>query len=132
MTWIIPCNTSFFDVERAFDRLKCIDWKQSRNINTGDIIYIYVGCPIKAILFKCRAVKVNMKKMEVDSSEYILNGKVDKQYGNYMQLELIKKYDRTMLTLEILNANGLQGSVQGPRRTNEQLGILFAKVEKYS
>ncbi len=73
-----------------------------------------------------------MKKMEIDSSEFILNGKVDKHYGNYMELELIKKYDRTMLTLEILNANGLQGSVQGPRRTNEQLEILFDKVEKCS
>jgi len=37
----------------AFKHLERIDWKQSAtSIEPEDVVYIYVGRPIKAILFK--------------------------------------------------------------------------------
>ncbi len=127
--WIIPCNANYYDVEGAFAHLGRVDWKQSRRIEAGDIVYIYVGRPVKAILFKCRATKVNMDSIEIDDSAFVLSGEIAENYGNYMELVPIRKFDRTSLTLDILVANGLQGNVQGPRRSNEQLNRLFARVE---
>ena len=51
-SWIIPCNPKNYDVIRAFQNLKEIDWKQSvKNIDTGDKVYIYVSSPYKQILY---------------------------------------------------------------------------------
>lgn len=131
-TWIIPCNANYYDVEGAFANLGRVDWKQSRRIETGDTVYIYVGRPVKAILFKCKAAKVNMGSIEIDDSAFVLSDEINEHYGKYMELVPIRKFDRTLLTLDILLANGLQGSVQGPRRSNEQLDRLFARVENES
>lgn len=58
--WIIPCNLKYYNVISAFEKLQCVDWIQSaKSINVGDIVYIYVGFPIKAIKFKCKVNKVN-------------------------------------------------------------------------
>ena len=59
--WIIPCNLKYYDVFGAFRDLKKLDWKQSNpKIEIGDIVYIYVGAPVKAIMFKCRVTKVGL------------------------------------------------------------------------
>ena len=44
-SWIIPCNLSYYNVVGAFDSLTSVDWKQSSNVEVGDIVYIYVGRP---------------------------------------------------------------------------------------
>ena len=40
--WIIPCNSSFYDIEGAFERFDRLDWQQSRKLEVGDVVYIYV------------------------------------------------------------------------------------------
>ena len=55
--WLITCNPRLYDVIGAFARFKKIEWKQNNNINKGDIVYIYVGSPIKCLKYKCRALK---------------------------------------------------------------------------
>lgn len=45
--WIIPCNVKYYDVQGAFKKLKCLDWKQSnKSIRVGDEVFIYIGSPI--------------------------------------------------------------------------------------
>ena len=49
--WIIPCNIKYYDVEGAFEKLKCLDWKQSnKSIHVGDEVYIYIGKPLLSFL----------------------------------------------------------------------------------
>ena len=52
--WIIPANPKYYDVESAFAKDDVIDWKQGSGINTGDTVYMYVGSPVSAILYKCK------------------------------------------------------------------------------
>ncbi len=127
--WIIPCNLKYYDVKGAFSKFKAIDWKQSaKNICVGDIVYIYVGKPISAIKYKCRVNKANLSKVEIDDSEFVINGENYENYGNHMELELIREYAGTELTRDMLVENGLKGNIQGPRRVDVLIQESINKV----
>ena len=123
--WIIPCNPKYYDVLNAFSVLKIIDWKQSnRSISIGDEVFIYVGKPVCAILYKCKVNDANYSIQKIDDSAFAINGEPYEHYGNYMELELLEKYDSTKFSFEVLSANGLKGRIQGPRRLNELTALL--------
>ena len=127
--WIIPCNLKYYDVKGAFSKFKAIDWKKSaKNICVGDIVYIYVGKPISAIKYKCRVNKTNLSKVEIDDSEFVINGENYENYGNHMELELIREYADTELTRDMLVENGLKGNIQGPRRVDVLIRESINKV----
>ena len=42
-------------------------------------------------------------------------------YGNYMQLELLEIINKSLLTFENLQLNGLKGNIQGPRSLKDNL-----------
>lgn len=127
--WIIPCNLKYYDVKGAFSKFKAIDWKQSaKNICVGDIVYIYVGKPISAIKYKCRVNKTNLSKVEIDDSEFVINGENYENYGNHMELELIREYADTELTRDMLVENGLKGNIQGPIRVDVLIRESINKV----
>ena len=42
MEWIIPCNLKYYDVVGAFGKFDRLNWKQSTNIEVGDIVYVYI------------------------------------------------------------------------------------------
>lgn len=129
-SWIIPCNPKFYDVEGAFSHLRKVNWKQSRSIDVGDDVYIYVGSPIKAILFRCCATKVNLPRVEIDDSAFVKHGEVFERYGNYMELELKQSFLHEQLTLDRLQAAGMKGNVQGPRQVTPDLQHLLAVEEE--
>lgn len=88
----------------------------------GDIVYIYVCSPIKAIKYKCKVNKVNLECIEIDDSEFVLNGELYENYGNHMELQLLEKYDDNKYSLNVLRENGLEGNIQEPRRVFDILG----------
>ena len=129
-SWIIPCNLDYYDVIGAFKQLKRIDWKQSvTNIEPGDVVYIYVGRPIKAILYKCKVNKVRLPEEEIDDSAFVLNGENYEHYGRYMELECIREYKKFQLGLDLLKENGLNGNIQGPRRVDPIILALIDRIE---
>ena len=116
--WIIPCNLRYYDVVGAFSKLKKLDWKQSaKNMAVGDYVYIYVANPIGAIRFKCLITKVNLPTIEIDDREFIINGDNYVDYGNHMELELVRSYE-DQLRLDVLRELGLKGNIQGPCHMN--------------
>ena len=58
--WIIPANKSTYNHEEAFNKFGLIDWAQTRNVEVGDIVYIYLGAPEKRIFAKGIVEKTNM------------------------------------------------------------------------
>lgn len=120
--WIIPCNLKYYNIVGAFQNLKKLNWKQSaKSIHVGDEVYIYVGSPVKAIKYRCKVNKVNLKSIEIDDSQFVLNGEQYENYGNHMEIELIEGYNNQIYSLASLKAKGLTGNIQGPRRA---LGLL--------
>lgn len=127
--WVIPCNIAYYDVIGAFNELKNIEWKQSKNINVNDIVYIYVGNPYKEIKYKCIAKKVDLTEAgRIDDSKFIIDDDNYNSTGRYMELELIEKYDEQQLPLSILRQNGVK-SVQGPFRIGRELSKYIASID---
>lgn len=127
--WVIPCNPAYYDVCGVFNKLDKVEWKQSTNVNEGDIVYIYVTSPIKEIRYKCVARKVDLDYADTEKDrEFILKGDNYENYGRYMELELITKYKENKFTLENLKQNGLK-SVQGPSKVSEELANYIKSNE---
>ena len=126
--WIIPCNIKYYDVIGAFNKLPRLDWKQSnKSIAEGDEVYIYVGAPVSAVLFRCRVNKTMLDHIEIDDSEFVRNGEPYIDFGCHMELELIEQYDQTKYSYQKLQEAGLKGRIQGPRRA---YGIFDKKEQK--
>ncbi|WP_323707918.1 HNH endonuclease [Mammaliicoccus sciuri] len=122
--WIIPCNIKSYDVIGAFQALKYIDWKQSRNLKSaevGDLVLIYLSAPYSCIRYVCRIKVVNKLKVTIDDRRFVINGENYVDYGNHMELELIDELEEDSLSLKDLQENGMKGAVQGPRSINGKL-----------
>ena len=129
-SWIIPCNTKYYDVFGAFEKLKVLDWKQSNpNVSVGDSVFIYVGAPVMAVTFKCVVRKVNVPSIEIDDSEFIINGGPYVNYGRHMELELQRTYGEKELSRDVLESVGVAGRIMGPRRAPEAFERYVAELE---
>lgn len=119
-TWVITCNPKYYDVVGAFNALDSIHWKQSVDIKVGDIVYIYVGKPLGTIKYETKAMGVNLLSPTIDDTEYVIDGSNYENYGRYMELKLVSKFEDYLLLYNLLKDNGLK-SVQGPSRVSDQL-----------
>ena len=112
--WLIPANPNYFDVINYFKTEKDLIWKQSTDIHSGDIVYIYVGKPYSSIMFKCKVLDTNIP--------YEYNGNVKMKY--IMKLELLKKYRKDEINFEELNAFGIK-AIRGPRKISKEITKFF-------
>ena len=103
--WIIPANPNYFDVISYIESLKIFSWKQPKNIKLNDTVYIYLGAPYSAIMYKCKVIELDIYKDKNDRT---------------MNLKLITKYDPTDYTFSKLKEYGLN-SVRSPRRVPDKL-----------
>lgn len=104
--WIVPANPKYYDVIGAFEKSSEINWKQGAGINTGDTVFIYVGAPVSAVMFKC-------KVEETDIPYDFDNGKL--QIRSLMKIRLIKKYKPDEFTFERLKSEFGINAIRGPR-----------------
>ena len=104
--WIIPANPKFYDIEKAFQKKEIIDWKQSSSIKVGDTIFIYVAAPVSAILYKCKAVEVDIPYRYQDKNLTM---------NTVMKIQLLRRYDREQFTFDRLKEDYGIYAVRGPR-----------------
>lgn len=112
--WIIPSNPKFYDIVKGFEKSDIHDWTQSSKMAVGDIVYMYVGVPYRAIMYKCEV-------LEVDLPRY-WEPKSDKKA---MKIKLIKSYSKDFLNKDVLLAYGIK-NVRGPRYMPKD---LLEKIE---
>lgn len=127
-SWTAICNIKKYNVEDVFKKLNTIDWKQTTNVEIGDIIYIYVGQPIGAIKYKCKVNKVNLPVCEIDDSEFVIDGRPFENKSRYMEIELLYEYGENAPTYKELLQNGLK-TVQGPSKVSNELESFLSKFE---
>ena len=109
--WIVPANPKYYDIESAFKHNKIINWKQSSDVKIGDIVYIYVGSPVSALLYKCKVLKNNIPYSYSDSN-------VKMKY--IMKIELLEEYSKELFPFSILKEYGVR-AVRGPRYITHEL-----------
>ncbi|MBR7045383.1 MAG: MmcQ/YjbR family DNA-binding protein [Lachnospiraceae bacterium] len=104
--WIVPANPAYYDVVGAFRQADLIDWKQGKGIRTGDTVYLYVGAPVSAILFRCLVT-------ETDIPCSIRSEKV--RIDSLMKISLEKRYGEEEFPFRVLKDEYGIRAVRGPR-----------------
>lgn len=105
--WIIPSNPKYFDIVSYYKNRNTSFWRMYPSIQEGDIVYIYVGAPYKAIMYRCV-----VKKTDVDSPE---------ESHPCMIMDITDKYDPDLCTREGMMAEHGVTNVRGPRRMPSSL-----------
>ncbi len=109
--WIVPANPLYYDVIHCFDHQDTINWKQSSHMEVGDIVYLYVGSPYSAILYRCEVLAVDVPYSYQDNHLTI---------SKVMQLKLLKRYSKEEFPFLKLKTYGVT-SIRGPRRMPKRL-----------
>ena len=104
--WIIPANPKYYDIEHAFDDADEINWKQGSGIKTGDTVFIYVGAPVSAILYKCKVLETGIPGDYKDGKLVI---------KALMKIKLFMRYKPEQFTFNILKEEYGIYAVRGPR-----------------
>lgn len=110
--WIIPSNPKYYDIVHAFDETDEIDWKQGAGIKEGDTIFMYVGTPVSAILYKCKVTKTDIPYRYQDDNLTI---------KALMKIKLLKRYDPDKFTFGTLKDKYGIYAVRGPRGITNSL-----------
>jgi len=101
--WLIPANPKYFDLITAFSENEVIYWKQGSNISVGDIVYLYVAAPYSAILYRCKAVEVDIPRINTRRNS-----------TKAMRIQKLHTYDKSEFSLAVLKEFGA-ATVRGPR-----------------
>ena len=110
--WIVPANPKYYDVIKAFEENEIIDWKQSSDVRVGDMVYLYVGAPYSALMYKCKAVEVDIPYRF--ASDHLSIRKV-------MKIQLLNRYEPDYMTFgRLKNEYGVY-AVRGPRSMPDSL-----------
>lgn len=97
--WIIPSNLKVYDIISEYQSRSTTTWRQYKNMEAGDVIFIYVGVPYKAILYRC----------EIDAAH------CPSTYAEEeMHMHITDRYDPTLFTRSgAMKAFGIT-NVRGP------------------
>lgn len=116
--WIIPSNPKYYDIIHAFDNTDVIDWKQGAGIKKGDMIFMYVGAPVSAILYKCKVTETNIPYQYQDKNLTITV---------LMKIKLLRRYDPSQFTFDVLKSEYGIYAVRGPRGIPNSLSEALEK-----
>lgn len=116
--WVIPSNPKYFDIIHAFDHADEINWKQGAGIKAGDTVFMYVGAPVSAILYKC---KVTETGIPYHGHHEEINIKA------LMKIRLQKRYSADRFTFEVLKSEHGIYDVRGPRGIPNSLSAELKK-----
>lgn len=117
--WLIPANPKYYDILHAFDETDIIDWKQGTGIKKGDTVFMYVGSPVSAILYKCEVTETDIP-YDYHTKELTIT--------KLMKIKLQKRYKPDSFTFERLKSEYGIFAVRGSRSvTNSLSGALRGK-----
>ena len=114
--WIIPANPNYYDIVHAFDDTDEIDWKQGAGIRKGDTVFMYVGSPVSAILYKCKVTETDIPYQYQDDNLTI---------KALMKIKLLKRYKADKFTFEVLKDEYGIYAIRGPRGITNSLSAAL-------
>lgn len=121
--WIVPANPAYFDIVRAFEEAKEINWKQGAGIKKGDTVFMYVGAPVSAILYKCLVTETGIPYRK--KNEHIT-------IRELMRIRLQKRYSPDRFPFSVLKEEFDVRAVRGPRGIPDALSEALKKTRQKS
>lgn len=121
MEWIISANPkNTYDAPNAFRELKKVDWKQQANMESGDVVYVYISANIQQLMFKCKVNQVDLEKQEIDDHKFYLSDELTQYSGKYVELEMTKEFNTDLFHLSELEKHGFSVP-QRPSKVTQQV-----------
>ncbi len=118
--WLVPANPKYYDIVHAFDERDAIEWKQGAGIKTGDTVYMYVGAPVSAILFRCSVTETDIP-YDFHTKELTITA--------LMKIRLLARYPHDKFTFSVLKQKYGIFAVRGPRGVPSGLSVDLAEQE---
>lgn len=109
--WIIPANPKYFDVISYLNANDTVTWHQANNIHIGDIVYIYVGAPFSALMYKCIVKNVDIPSNYKDDSF---------TFKKAMTVDVVERYKEDKYPYSKLKECGVS-FIRGPRTITQEL-----------
>jgi len=110
-SWIVPANPKYYDVISYFNEKDTILWKEAKGMKIGDKVYLYLGAPYSAILYKCEVIEIGIPYQYQDENLSMTKT---------MKLKLVKRYEKEKYTFQKLKEYGVR-AIRGPRHMTERL-----------
>ena len=127
--WLFPANTKFYDVFGAMKEGETY-WPQNAKVAVGDIIYIYLAAPYKQIGFACEVLDTDLSEDSIiDYVRPFISGEPDTggKQKPFVRIKPVRSVDLqtdSLLGLEMLRENGLNGRLMGPRKLENNPPLL--------
>ena len=117
--WLVPSNPKYYDVIRAFSEEEEILWKQGNdNIREGDIVYLYLGAPYSAVLYRCLVTETDIP--------YVGEQPVNVHLKNMMKIRKQEQYPKDKWNLPVLRTYDVW-SVRSARSCPDKLAAAMEK-----
>lgn len=119
-TWLLSSGIKKFQLDECLKKYGFVDWTQTRKVEVGDVVFVYISKPIGAVKYKMKVNRANMTFGETtDNEEFWLDkavygrGKKRDRYFRLVLEQVLSNDDK--LTFKGLSYNGL-GGVQGMQK----------------
>lgn len=119
--WLAPANPAYYEIDRAIDESLpdgTFIWKQSTNINPGNIVWLYETAPVSGII--CRALVTETDIPYEHSDGHVTVRKV-------MRLRLTDDLRKSPVPLAFLKEHGVS-VVRGQRTVPYSLKSALGKL----
>ena len=128
--WIFPSNPVNYDVRSEFQKVRKINWYKNRNVDTGDIIYIYTSGKEKSVQWKCIVGEVGYYLKPDDENTYSYNQTPEFTEGPFFEMCLLEDLCETnQLTFQCLKQNGLKSRLMGAQSMSQELVNYVSSIE---
>ena len=118
--WMIPANPKYFDIAGCLNKYRCVYWRQHYNFQTGDIIYVYIASPDRAVKYKCIVEGHDLPlpsdkefKFELEFYANPNDYENSKKHNRWMKLKLLSSINSDKLSMIHLLENGMNKAPQG-------------------
>jgi hypothetical protein len=129
--WIFPSNPKMYDILGALQDLPYIYWTQRlKNIEAGDVVYIYVSSPVSRIVHKCVVEETNIPfSLEIlNDKNYWRNGfSFDSHLltRKYVRLRPLESNQNEKLNFWGLRAHGETSYLMGAKRIKDEQYLSY-------
>ena len=121
--WMIAANPKYYDHEKAFQEQGYVDWKQTRNFDIGDVVYVYCTKPIAKVKYKTVVTQINLEPYRDDY--WKIDADQNRVGKRFMRLELVSRCNSEALSFMSLKEHGMSYPPQSPFRLKGDLNVFI-------
>ena len=115
--WLVPSNLAMYDLRVHWKNRDIVHWWQSKNMKVGDILYVYAGAPVQAILYRGLITKTDLDLGEPRKE---------------IEVHLTDRYDPSLCPREMVMKEYGVTTVRGPRSMPKELSDYLLKQSSSS